>query len=101
MFALPDLIALSLLPVWRWRAVAEQLRAGQTPHDILRCHCLDGRRRRTRAPAWTSPDWVMQRADAAVRRGQANGLIAVGIDGEAYPDPDRLDVHRPLVEELV
>ncbi|MBZ5555834.1 MAG: DNA-processing protein DprA [Acidobacteriia bacterium] len=33
---LADYVALSLLPIWTWRAVAERLRAGDPPADILR-----------------------------------------------------------------
>jgi DNA processing protein len=33
---LSDFVALSLLPIWTWLAVAERLRAGDTPADILR-----------------------------------------------------------------
>jgi len=39
-----DLIALSLLPVCRWRAVAERLRAGHPPNLIFREQCADAGR---------------------------------------------------------
>ena len=62
-----DLIALSLLPIWRWRAVAEQLRAGQHPIDILRAQCADGRRGRDRPPKWADAGRCSERAVQAVR----------------------------------
>jgi len=97
MFALADLIALSLLPVWRWRLVAEQLRGGQTPADILRSHCVDGRRLRTRAAAWTSPEWVMQQAQAAAGRAEACGLVGLTIDDESYPPRLKAIIDPPPV----
>ena len=42
MSAAVDLVALSLLPIWRWRAVAEQLRTGETPAAILHAQCRSG-----------------------------------------------------------
>ena len=45
-----DLIALSLLPIWRWRAVAEQLRNGQTPDAILHAAVSQRLSRRRRNP---------------------------------------------------
>src|SRR3954447_25839610 len=80
-----DLIALSLLPTWRLRTAAEQLRNGQTPHAILRAQCLSGVRGTRSAPAWTDPAWVTARAREAAERGQAAGLDAVCIDTERYP----------------
>lgn len=80
-----DLIALSLLPIWRWRAVAEQLRAGQHPIDILRAHCDDGRRGRDRLPTWADAGRCMERAAQAVRDGIESGLAAITIRDDAYP----------------
>src|SRR4051794_17698295 len=80
-----DLIALSLLPTWRLRIVAEQLRNGQTPDTILHSQCLNGVRGTRTAPAWTDPSWVKARACEAAERGQAAGLDAVCIDTERYP----------------
>jgi len=80
-----DLIALSLLPIWRWRTVAEQLRNGQTPDAILHAQCLSGSRGGGEAPAWTDPAWVMARALEAAERGRTAGLRTVSIDADSYP----------------
>ncbi|HEX7941407.1 MAG TPA: DNA-processing protein DprA [Gemmatimonadaceae bacterium] len=88
-----DLIALSLLPIWRWRAVAEQLRSGQPALDILHAHCADGRRRST-PPTWADAWRLLQRARDAARRGDAAGLHTVAFDDEAYP-PRLLHIADP------
>src|SRR4051812_17467820 len=80
-----DLIALSLLPIWRWRTVAEQLRNGQTPDAVLHAQCLSGFRGGGSTPAWTDPAWVKARALEAAERGRTAGLQAVGIDADGYP----------------
>ena len=81
-----DLIALSLLPTWRLRSVAEQLRTGQTPDAILHSQCLSGLRSGHSAPRWTDPAWVKARALDAAERGKAAGLETVCIDTERYPE---------------
>ena len=43
-----DLVALSLLPLWRWRRIAEQLKAGQSAGDILEQQCAELPRGKTR-----------------------------------------------------
>jgi DNA processing protein len=80
-----DLIALSLLPIWRWRAVAEQLRNGQTPDAILHAQCRSGFRGGGGTPAWTNPSWVKARAHEAAERGLTAGLRVIGIDADSYP----------------
>ena len=80
-----DLIALSLLPIWRWRVVAEQLRNGQTPDAILHAQCFSGLRGSAGTPAWTDPSWVKARAREAAERGLTAGLRTVGIDADSYP----------------
>jgi DNA processing protein len=85
MFARTDLIALSLLPVWRWRAVVEQLRSGRSATDILHAQCADGVRGRLKPPAWTDAAWIEQRARDAAVRGAAAGLRALAFDDETYP----------------
>ena len=80
-----DLIALSLLPVWRWRAVAEQVRGGLSATDILHAQCADGVRGRARPPAWSNPDWARDQARDASARALAAGLHEVLQSDEAYP----------------
>jgi DNA processing protein len=89
-----DLIALSLLPIWRWRAVAEQLRAGEHPIDILRTQCADGRRGRDRPPKWADAARCGERAVQAVRDGIASGLQAITARDDAYP-PAHLEIADP------
>src|SRR4051812_50208758 len=79
-----DLIALSLLPIWRWRAVAEQLRNGETPDVILHAQCRSGPRGGG-TPEWTNPSWMKARAREAAERGFDAGLQAVGVDADSYP----------------
>jgi DNA processing protein len=85
MSALVDFIALSLLPIWRWRAVAERLRSGASPVDILHDQCADGVRGRANAPDWTDPVRSRQRAGEAAARGEAAGLRIVPFGDRLYP----------------
>ena len=77
-----DLLALSLLPLWRWRLVSEQLRAGLSAATILEQQC-DERRRRNPA----SPDVAQLRSRAviAIERGRRAGLLAVAWSEPTYP----------------
>ncbi|MGC4084142.1 MAG: DNA-processing protein DprA [Vicinamibacterales bacterium] len=79
-----DLIALSLLPVWRWRAVAEQLRNGEPASDILHAHGADAARQRRR-PEWADPARAMALARRAVDRAAAAGLIGIAYDDLRFP----------------
>jgi DNA processing protein len=81
-------IALSLLPVWRWRLVAEQLREGVPPDDILEQHSIDchfdkkveraGRRRRDATS-------IRAQAAAAAERAARLSLDAIAWGDPAYP----------------
>jgi DNA processing protein len=88
MLAVVDLVALTLLPVWRWRAVAQQLRAGHPPTDILRRQCDDGTRRPRTLEQRAFVGDVEQlraRASAALDRAAALGLQTVAWTDPAYP----------------
>src|SRR3954454_17013755 len=87
MYPRTDLVALSILPVWRWRAVAEQLRQGLSPSDILLSQCADGVRGRPRPPAWSDPAWALDRARQAVARAELAGVRALVLGDAAYPAP--------------
>lgn len=89
-----DLIALSLLPVWRWRTIAEQLRIGRPPLDILHEHCADAERRRGRVPAWSDPARALALGAAALERAGRAGLLGIGYDDVAYP-PRLLEIVDP------
>jgi DNA processing protein len=86
MSALCDLVALSLLPVWRWRVVYEQLRAGQPPITILLQHCgeeprANGRGRSFRLDA----RGLRTRAEAALVRAARLTIDAIAVTDPAYP----------------
>lgn len=89
-----DLIALSLLPVWRWRTIAGQLRSGLAPLDILHEHCADAVRRRGRLPAWADPARAVALAHAALARAANSGLLGIGWDEPGYP-PRLLEIVDP------
>lgn len=89
-----DLIALSLLPVWRWRSVSEQLRSGRSPLHILHEQCADAVRRRGRLPDWADPAHALTLAGSAIERAASAGLLCVGYDEAAYP-PRLLEIVDP------
>jgi DNA processing protein len=77
-------VALSLLPIWRWRRVAEQLRAGERLDEILEQHCTElscraGQHRPRSATA------LRARASAAAARATNLGLDALTWRDPAYP----------------
>ena len=92
-----DLVALSLLPVWRWRSIAEQLRNGQAPSDILHAHCADAPRGRNGLPFWSNPVRVLERAAGALVRAAAAGLHGIGQDDVVFPARLREIVDPPPV----
>jgi DNA processing protein len=86
MSALVDLVALTFLPLWRWRRIVEQLRAGQLPSDILEQHCDQRTRRRPDPPApGPGPDVLRSRAAAAADRAAQQNLEPVPWDDPRYP----------------
>lgn len=89
-----DLIALSLLPVWRWRTVSEHLRSGRAPLEILHEQCADAVRRRGRPPGWTDPAQALLLAERAIERAASTGLQGFGYDEAAYP-PRLLEIVDP------
>ncbi len=86
MASLVDLVALSLLPVWRWRAVADALREGRAPSDILAAQCAESA---GRAPATArdrfDPGALRSEAADAISRGVEAGLDTVQWSDPAYP----------------
>jgi DNA processing protein len=85
MSPLLDLVALSLLPIWRWRFVGEQLRAGEAPCDILDQQLAlcppSGSAQRHRF----DPRTIRAGAAAAVDRAAESGLSALPWSDPAYP----------------
>lgn len=78
----PDFLPLSLLPLWRWRRLAEQLRAGLNPRDLLDEHCLDQRRRN---PASPGAEALRARANVLLEDARRHRLTAVSWIDPAYP----------------
>jgi DNA processing protein len=72
-----DLVALTLLPLWRRRVIAEELRAGHPPAEILQTP-------RT-GSAQIGVDCLRTRAAAALDSARRKGIDAVGWDEPAYP----------------
>jgi DNA processing protein len=75
-----DFVALSLLPVWRWRDASERLKTGMAPGRALEA-LLDGR---PRDPART-PDVLRAKARDAVARSTTTGQELIVWSDERYP----------------
>jgi DNA processing protein len=86
MSAVVDLVALTLLPVWRWRVIAEQIRSGQALSAILEQHCdlRASRPPRSRSPAAT-PAVLRSRAAAAIERAEKSGMRLIAWSDPRYP----------------
>src|SRR5215210_5406393 len=82
MAAVIDLVALTLLPQWRWRILAEQLRAGQPPAALLTQHCDEWTCMPHAKAACPGVDVLRSRAAAAVDRA-----VRLGIELVAWSDP--------------
>lgn len=80
-----EYVALSLLPVWRWRVIAERLRAGDSPLDILLDQCADGVRRSRGAPAWLSPDWTLAESQRKLEQAHQLGVQPIPCCDASYP----------------
>lgn len=76
-----DLLALSFLPLWRWRFVGERLRAGDAPGDILEQQCSLPLERGS-APCARS---LRARAHATWVASVANGLQPILWGHSTYP----------------
>jgi DNA processing protein len=89
-----DLVALSLLPLWRWRGIAAQLSAGDQPHDILEQQCAEPvRAGRRRADVHT----LHARAAAALDAARRSGILALVRTSIHYPPLLSAIVDPPLV----
>jgi DNA processing protein len=83
-----DLVALSVLPVWRWRAVSVQLREGQSPTDILLAQCRAGAANNAGSrPRWSDPEWARERARAALVEAANAALQLIACADPLYPAP--------------
>jgi DNA processing protein len=80
-----DLIALTLLPLGRWRRVAEQLQAGQFAAAILEQHCDEwSRRAHVRSPC-PGTRALRTRAVAALERAARQGISCLPWNDPAFP----------------
>ncbi|MBI3490596.1 MAG: DNA-processing protein DprA, partial [Acidobacteria bacterium] len=77
---LSDFVALSLLPVWCWRAAAEHLRSGDHPADILRRLADDHWRDQPDKLATLRAD-----ADEALERAGAHQIAPIAWCDASYP----------------
>ncbi len=89
MSAVINLVALTLLPVWRWRLVAEQLRAGRAAADILREHCAvrarAGRARLGQPSGTEAPEQLRARASRALDRARRTNIQLLTWMDSSYP----------------
>src|SRR5216683_8045204 len=85
MSAVIDLVGLTLLPLWRWRLVAEQLRAGQAPPALLEQHCDDWTCMPLSKAACPGVDVLRSRAAAAVDRATRQHIELVAWSDPRYP----------------
>jgi DNA processing protein len=76
---LNSLTALSLLPPWMWRIVAERLRAGEMPRTVLEEFVT---RRKSGQPTVAT---LCDRAASAIRRAAAGGITALTWSDRSYP----------------
>jgi DNA processing protein len=75
-----DLVALTLLPWPWWRLIAERLRAGWSPGDLLEQLLSE----RPQTPDVTPPG-VRDRAAAAIDRAARAGIAGIAWDDPGYP----------------
>lgn len=95
MSATADLVALSLLPLRLWSRVAEQLRAGITPTEILHRACDELTRQRDERGANIDAGRLLDRAARATELASRNpALAAVSWCDPDYPAP-LLTLHDP------
>jgi DNA processing protein len=80
-----ELVALTLLPQWRWRILAEQLRAGLLPAALLEQHCDEWTGMPHAKAACPGVDVLRSRAAAAVERAVRQDIELVAWSDPRYP----------------
>jgi DNA processing protein len=85
MSAVVDLVALTLLPLWRWRIVAEQLRAGHAPPTLLERHCDEWTHDARSKTKCAGPDVLRSRAAAAIDRAGRQDIHLLAWSDPRYP----------------
>jgi DNA processing protein len=91
-----DLVALTLLPLWRWRRVADRLRRGDAAAAVLDAECADLGHAHARDRERTDPRRLRESADDALTRAARIGLHAVAWTDDEYP-ASLLTIHDPPV----
>lgn len=85
MSALVELVALTLLPISRWRLVAEQLRAQETPVEILEQQCEVRASPGASGSPHSSAEHLRSRAQRALERAGRLGIEVVAWSDASYP----------------
>src|SRR5262245_15502711 len=97
MSAVVDLVALTLLPLGRWRTVAEQLQAGHPAPVILEPQCDDwASERATRSPC-PGAGALRSRATKALDRADRTGLQCLPWTDARFPSVLRTIADPPPV----
>src|SRR5262245_49011661 len=85
MSSVVDLVALTLLPLGRWRAVAEQLQAGRTAPAIPEHQCDRWAAQAASRTPCPGVHVLRSRATAALERATRGGLNCVAWSDPRYP----------------
>ena len=85
MSELVDLVALTLLPVWRWRVITERIRVGLHPFTILEEQCAQ--RKHQEGGERCEPQMLRSRATAAIERAARDNIALVAWTDPRYPAP--------------
>src|SRR5215813_11156606 len=92
-----DLVALTLLPLGRWRAVAEQLQAGCTAPEILEQHCDDWVSHKGVRSSCPGVRALRSRATKALERADRTGLLCLTWTDARFPSVLRTIADPPPV----
>lgn len=97
MAGLVDVVALTLLPMGRWRAVSEQLQAGWTPPAILEHHCAQWKAHAASRRLCPGVHALRLRATVALDRANQHGVECVPWGDSRYPSALRTIADPPPV----
>ncbi|MQA31522.1 MAG: DNA-protecting protein DprA [Luteitalea sp.] len=95
--SLVDFVALSLLPIRRWRPVAEEIRAGRSPRQILDLQLATLAADPGPRPRRGNAASMRLQAAARIERAQEAGLEAITCADAAYPAALAAIIDPPLV----
>ena len=97
MSAMVDLVALTLLPLGRWRAVAEQFKAGHTAPAILEQQCDEWTSHGPSRSPCPGVHALRSRATVALERALRGGVDCVPLIDPRYPPALRTIFDPPVV----